>query len=53
VAYALLRMVGEIFREPDEGVSLLFGLSRGTFYSVFFVAAGLAVIAWSRKPRTP
>lgn len=53
VAYALLRMVGEVFREPDEGVSLLLGLSRGTFYSVFFIVAGLAVIAWSRKPRTP
>lgn len=52
VAYALLRMAGEVFREPDEGVSLLFGLSRGTFYSLFFIAAGLVLIARSRKTRT-
>jgi len=29
--YAVVRIVGEIFREPDA--PLLFGLSRGTFYS--------------------
>jgi len=34
-------MIGELFREPDAGISLLFGLSRGTFYSLFLVAFGL------------
>ena len=43
VAYAAARAVGECFREPDAG--LILGLSRGTFYSVFMVAGGLALIA--------
>lgn len=43
LGYAVLRMLGEIFREPDA--SLLFGVSRGTFYSVFLIAAGLVLIA--------
>lgn len=40
IGYALLRMVGEIFREPDPA-GLIWGLSRGTFYSIFLVLAGL------------
>jgi len=47
IAYAILRAIGEIFREPDA--SLLFGLSRGTFYSIFLVAAGITLIALSRR----
>ena len=39
VAYALLRIAGETFREPDA--SLILGLSRGTFYSLFMIAVGL------------
>lgn len=40
MAYALLRIIGEQFREPDA--SLIFGVSRGVLYSVsiFFVALG-------------
>jgi phosphatidylglycerol:prolipoprotein diacylglycerol transferase len=49
IVYAILRIIGEIFREPDEGVSLLFGLSRGTFYSIFLILAGVIVIACARK----
>ncbi len=52
VAYAVLRMVGEMFREPDA--SLLFGVSRGTFYSVFLILAGVAlIIATSRRRASP
>jgi len=47
LAYAVVRMVCEVFREPDA--SLLFGLSRGTFYSMFMAIGGLAVIAWSNR----
>jgi phosphatidylglycerol---prolipoprotein diacylglyceryl transferase len=43
--YAILRVIGEIFREPDA--SLLFGVSRGTFYSIFVLIAGLFLIARS------
>jgi phosphatidylglycerol:prolipoprotein diacylglycerol transferase len=39
ILYACARMTGEVFREPDA--SLILGLSRGTFYSLFMVAFGL------------
>jgi phosphatidylglycerol:prolipoprotein diacylglycerol transferase len=39
VLYGCLRIAGEAFREPDA--SLILGMSRGTFYSLFMVAAGL------------
>lgn len=54
--YAVFRTVCEVFREPDA--SLLFGLSRGTFYSIFILIAGIAfwVRAYKRglqpKPET-
>ncbi|MFA5264731.1 MAG: prolipoprotein diacylglyceryl transferase [Opitutaceae bacterium] len=51
VAYALFRSFCEIFREPDEGISLLFGLSRGTFYSVILLAAGLCLILRAERER--
>jgi phosphatidylglycerol:prolipoprotein diacylglycerol transferase len=42
LAYAVLRCVGEIYREPDA--SLILGLSRGTFYSILVAIAGAALI---------
>lgn len=50
IAYALVRMFCELFREPDA--ALILGLSRGTFYSIFLIAAGLALIALTRRPAT-
>jgi len=50
IAYSLLRMIGEIFREPDA--SLIFGVSRGTFYSIFVILAGVALIAQARRKRS-
>jgi phosphatidylglycerol:prolipoprotein diacylglycerol transferase len=47
IAYAILRMIGEHFREPDA--SLLFGVSRGTFYSIFLIVGGIVLILWSRR----
>jgi phosphatidylglycerol:prolipoprotein diacylglycerol transferase len=47
IAYAIVRMIGEIFREPDA--SLILGVSRGTFYSVFLAVAGLALIVRARR----
>lgn len=47
LAYAAVRAIGEIFREPDA--ALILGLSRGTFYSIFLVVAGIAMILWSRR----
>jgi phosphatidylglycerol:prolipoprotein diacylglycerol transferase len=39
IAYACARTIGEVFREPDA--SLILGLSRGTFYSLFMMALGI------------
>ncbi|HTL66331.1 MAG TPA: prolipoprotein diacylglyceryl transferase [Lacunisphaera sp.] len=49
VAYAVARAIGELFREPDA--ALILGLSRGTFYSIFLVVAGSALIVLA--PRRP
>ena len=50
VAYALVRMVGEQFREADPNVPSILGLNAGAFYSIFLIVAGLVVIALTRKP---
>lgn len=47
IAYAIVRMICEIFREPDA--SLFLGVSRGTFYSIFVIVAGLALIVRARR----
>jgi phosphatidylglycerol:prolipoprotein diacylglycerol transferase len=49
VIYAIMRIVCEIFREPDVGVSLLLGLSRGTFYSLLTFVIGVVIIIYSKK----
>jgi phosphatidylglycerol:prolipoprotein diacylglycerol transferase len=48
VAYAVVRVAGEAFREPDA--SLIMGLSRGTFYSLFMVAFGLYLALRPSRP---
>lgn len=48
IAYAVARAIGEMFREPDA--SLLLGLSRGTFYSLFMLAGGVVLIARASSP---
>ncbi len=55
IAYAIVRAIGELFREPDAGINLILGLSRGTFYSAFLIVAGVVLIvrasrAASEKP---
>jgi phosphatidylglycerol:prolipoprotein diacylglycerol transferase len=49
VAYAVMRTVGEIFREPDA--PLILGLSRGTFYSIFLLLAGAVLIVRGARRR--
>lgn len=44
--YGLLRIVGELFREPDA--SLILGISRGQFYSIFVIIAGVFIIRLAR-----
>ncbi len=50
VAYSLARALGEIFREPDA--ALVLGLSRGTFYSIFLLAGGVALIAFTTQRKS-
>ena len=45
--YAVLRIIVENYREPDQGQALVFSLTKGQFYSVFMVIAGIAFIATS------
>lgn len=46
ILYAIARIFNEIFREPDA--SLLMGISRGQFYSIFLILAGIIVVLSSR-----
>jgi phosphatidylglycerol:prolipoprotein diacylglycerol transferase len=48
IAYAVARILGESFREPDA--SLILGLSRGTFYSTLMAAIGLWLCLRRKKP---
>jgi phosphatidylglycerol:prolipoprotein diacylglycerol transferase len=51
--YAVVRIIGERFREPDSDVSLIFGLSRGTFYSIFLIGIGLWLCLRRKHPLSP
>ena len=51
LGYAIVRGLGEMFREPDA--SLILGVSRGTFYSAFLVIAGIAFIWRARSAAAP
>lgn len=50
LGYAVMRIFCEHFREPDA--SLFWGISRGTFYSLFVIFAGIALIVVSRRRKT-
>jgi len=49
--YAIVRIAGEQFREPDAG--LIFGMSRGIFFSLFLLAAGMVVIGHGMRASAP
>jgi phosphatidylglycerol:prolipoprotein diacylglycerol transferase len=53
--YAVARITGEFFREPDPQLGFLWGgLTMGMLLSVPMIVAGaiLIVLAWRRGPRT-
>ena len=52
LAYALLRIVGEQFREPDVGIPFTWGLTRGQFLSLFMLAIGAAFVAYALRTRS-
>ncbi|MBE7539415.1 MAG: prolipoprotein diacylglyceryl transferase [Opitutaceae bacterium] len=47
LAYGVARIVCEMFREPDA--TLVLGLSRGTFYSIFVMLVGATFLLRSRR----
>jgi phosphatidylglycerol:prolipoprotein diacylglycerol transferase len=51
VGYAVVRIFGEIYREPDIGVDFILGLTRGQFYSVLLGLFGVGVIFWARRKK--
>ena len=46
IGYATMRAIGEVFREPDD---VIMGLSSGTFYSLFLVVGGAALIVAAKR----
>jgi phosphatidylglycerol---prolipoprotein diacylglyceryl transferase len=51
IVYAILRVIAEMFREPDA--PLMFGLSRGVFYSLFMIIAGVVILFRMPRVRAP
>ncbi len=51
ILYATLRIIGEQFREPDVGVALTWGLTRGQFLSLFMYGIGAAFVVYSLVTR--
>jgi phosphatidylglycerol:prolipoprotein diacylglycerol transferase len=47
IIYAIARILGEFFREPDA--SLIMGMSRGQFYSIGLILGGIAVVYCAEK----
>jgi phosphatidylglycerol:prolipoprotein diacylglycerol transferase len=45
IAYALMRVISEFFRQPDQGVSLTYGFSRGQLLSALMFLTG-CVCLW-------
>jgi phosphatidylglycerol---prolipoprotein diacylglyceryl transferase len=50
--YAVARMSGELFRQPDSQLGyLIFGTTMGQLLSIPVLVAGIAIILWSRRTR--
>lgn len=47
LVYSVSRIICEQFREPDA--SLIFGLSRGVFYTFFLIAGGVYLVVRSHR----
>ena len=51
ILYSVMRIVDEFFREPDA--SLIMGMSRGQYYSLFLAAAGIVLCMWRNALPAP
>ncbi len=45
IIYAGVRIFGEQYREPDS--SLIMGITKGQFYSLFMILIGLGFLSWA------
>lgn len=50
ILYAVFRMLGEQFREPDA--DLIMGLTRGQFYSIFMIVVGAGFLVYAGMQKT-
>jgi len=53
VLYALFRIFGEQFREPDVGIPFTLGLTRGQFLSLFMILFGGWLIGNAMRRNRP
>ena len=52
--YAVLRMSGELFREPDPQLGfLIFGTTMGQLLSIPLLLAGVLIVAWALRAPIP
>jgi phosphatidylglycerol:prolipoprotein diacylglycerol transferase len=52
--YAILRMSGEFFREPDPQLGfLIFGATMGQLLSIPLLLAGVLIVAWALRAPVP
>ena len=51
VLYAVFRIIVEYFRQPDVEQALVFGLTKGQFYSTFMIVGGLCFIIFALKKK--
>ena len=50
--YGTLRVIVELFREPDAHLGILFaGATMGQLLSVPLIVIGLALVVWARQGR--
>ena len=53
VGYGVFRSIGELFRNPDEGIFgvLTLGVSMGQWLSLPMILAGIGMLIWSYRRR--
>jgi phosphatidylglycerol:prolipoprotein diacylglycerol transferase len=53
IGHGAVRFIAEFFREPDAGIfGLSYTISMGQWLSLPMIAAGVAMLVWSKKAAT-
>jgi phosphatidylglycerol:prolipoprotein diacylglycerol transferase len=53
IVYGVLRIASEYFRQPDEGIAMLLGFSRGQVLSAGIIAVGAGILAYVVRRNVP